>query len=630
MKIRVKVIALIGGLFVALGAAQLFVQDTILLPSFAELERQDAQTDMDRVANTVARDLDLLEAMAADWGDWDETYQFMQDRNPRFIATSMTTSTIQGYRANAVAFVDLSGKFVWARAIAPGSGAPIDIDVIGRGALPADHLWQDALRTGTVVTGLLRTNRGAMLTAFAPVLDGTHHGPHRGMVLLGRLLTPTEIARIGEQAQVRLSARLVPALESAPALARPAVAPARTAPMIVRESVTEVYRDLTDVAHAPLLTLRIDVPRRISARGHAVVRYASLFLMGAGAAALVLLVLLLNRSVLNPLARMTRHAVRIGQSDDLTSRLDLQRTDELGALGHAFDQMVGRVAEARRQLVDHSYEAGIAENASGVLHNLGNAMTPLCVKVASLQNALRQAPTADIDLVLTELEQTTAASGRTADLEAFLRLTSRELAGSVTTLQGDVDAIAGTTQTIQALLADQTRHARAPPALETLDLPDLVQQSTALVSPKLLQRLSIEIDDSLRELGSVRLARTTLQQVFQNLIVNAAEAVSAAGHGTLRIAGHRVPLPDGDTLDLSFTDDGLGITPEHVGRVFEKGFSTKPSATNLGIGLHWCANAVHALEGTLRAESPGPNRGATFHLLLPLERPANLHITQAA
>ena len=57
-----------------------------------------------------------------------------------------------------------------------------------------------------------------------------------------------------------------------------------------------------------------------------------------------------------------------------------------------------------------------------------------------------------------------------------------------------------------------------------------------------------------------------------------------------------------------------------MGLVFSRGFSTKPRATNSGIGLHWCANTVMALGGRLSVESAGPQRGASFLLTLPLQR----------
>ena len=86
--------------------------------------------------------------------------------------------------------------------------------------------------------------------------------------------------------------------------------------------------------------------------------------------------------VLSPLASVTDHAQRIAAADDLSARLAYERSDELGTLAKAFDNMVERLAQTRRELVDRSFESGAAENASGVLHNLGNAMTPLSVNVA--------------------------------------------------------------------------------------------------------------------------------------------------------------------------------------------------------------------------------------------------------
>jgi hypothetical protein len=67
-------------------------------------------------------------------------------------------------------------------------------------------------------------------------------------------------------------------------------------------------------------------------------------------------------------------AERIAEADDLGARLNYDRSDELGTLARAFDNMVERLAQTRRELVDRSFESGAAENASGVLHNLGNAM----------------------------------------------------------------------------------------------------------------------------------------------------------------------------------------------------------------------------------------------------------------
>jgi sensor domain CHASE-containing protein len=624
MKLRFRVMLLLTILFAVLGIAQLIVQQRILLPGFTDLDRQAARNDMGRVANAMQRELDLLVLAARDWGDWDVIYEFMQNRNESPLAEYLQDNSITPFRLNVLAFIAPDGRYVWSIGRELKTPKGIDIDILSHGALPENHPWRARVRAGLSAQGLLRTDRGMMMAVLSPILDGKGHGPSRGMVLVGRLLTDEELRDIGDDAQVRVARAALPLLRSADG------APVET--VIERDTVTDVTRVFNAVDGSPALALRIEVPRNISQRGHQVVGYAAVFLVLTGGMVLVMMIALLNRSVLDPLSRMTRHAVALGRSDDLTSRLDLKRTDELGDLAREFDRMVTRLANARHQLVDRSFDAGVAENASGVLHNLGNAMTPLSVDVDALQVKLRDAPTADIDLVLAELESAPSATLRKTELEAYLRLTSRELAETVASAQVDLDAIARTTQSIQAVLLEQTLRSRSERVYENILLPELIEQSAALVPPQSRQRLSIDLDASLRELGSVRVPRTALLQVFQNFILNATEAVRDAGreHGTLRIGARVLNNTRGKRLHVTFADDGVGISDQNLRRIFEKGFSTKPRATNSGIGLHWCANTVGALGGEVSAESPGPLGGAILHMILPLPPPDNSPLTEAA
>ncbi|MFO1400172.1 MAG: CHASE4 domain-containing protein [Steroidobacteraceae bacterium] len=628
---RPRVLLLVGGLFLLLGAAQLLVLRGVLYPGFVELEGNAARTDMQRVAHTVARELELLQSMTDDWGNWDATYGYMQDHDPAFITQNMTLSAIQGYRANAVALVDRSGKYLWSTAIAPGSGEPLDLDLIAAGRLPDGAFWQRALREGSSVHGLVGTSQGPMLVALAPVLNGDGKGPFRGLVLLGRLLTAAEIARIGTQAQVTLAMPVVrPAGVAVPAALR--TPPAGEPALEVHASATQVRQAFSDVGGAPLLLLQIDVPRTISAHGRRVIGYVALFLLGTGAILVALLLWLLNRSILDPLARMTRHVVAIGRSDDLDARLALARRDELGELAREFDHMLGQLAQARRQLIDQSFDAGIAENASGVLHNLGNAMTPLAVRAAALQERLRAAPAGDVELVLAELARCTPDPARRADLDHFLQLASRDLALATTEARHDAGQLARQVQEIQQVLAAQHDQARAQRVMETVRLEELLHAAAALVPPALGRRLAIEADASLAALAPVRVARTLLLQVFQNLIVNAAEAVRDSGRerGLLRVSARIDATADGERLELRFADDGVGIGSADLARIFDKGYTTKPAHGNSGIGLHWCANTVTALGGRMRAESAGAQHGASLYVVLPVPHPVATPLSRVA
>src|SRR6202035_5078185 len=212
----------------------------------------------------------------------------------------------------------------------------------------------------------------------------------------------------------------------------------------------------------------------ITAQGHGAVTYASLYLIGAAVTVLVLLVVALNRIVLRPLARVTRHAVAVGEGTDLTARLNIPGQDEIARLAREFDRMVERVAESRRQLVDQSFQAGFAELAKGVLHNLGNAMTPIGVRLSRLRDRLRAAPTENAEQAIVELAKEMSAPERRADLEEFVRLACKELIAAVKAAEIDVAVMSRQAAIVQGALAEQLRSTRNEHVMESVRLPELI------------------------------------------------------------------------------------------------------------------------------------------------------------
>jgi sensor domain CHASE-containing protein len=605
MNIRTKVISLVAMLFVVLVAIEIAVQREILMPSFADLERDDAKVSMKRIDYALDGSLDSLQVTAADWGNWGDVYRYVQSPNEAFVRANITPVALKQLQVSAVMIVDLDGNVVLSSAIAGGAGPAVDFAALRR--LPADFPWRANLAAGRSAKGLIRTDRGLMMIAAAPVLDGSGGGPHLGMVIMGQLMTPESIRALAARAQADLT-----------------IGPVK-GPLdgqVVREtdSTTRIEQPLTDVYGRPLAVLAVEVPRRITAHGRTAVTYASAYLIGAAVIVLILLVVLLNRVVLEPLARVTRHAVSISEGDDLAARLNLDSRDEIGLLAREFDRMLARVDETRNELMDKSFLAGFAELAKGVLHNLGNAMTPLSVRLAKLENRLREVPAEDLELASAELDSAPMASPRQADLVEFLRLGCREVSSGLNESKADVEVIQRQAQIVQTALSELMRSARNDAVIETVRLPELVSQTLEIVPDACRQRLTVDPDESLARVGAVRVARTVLRLVLQNLIINAADAVRDAGKdkGVLKVGAEIVREDDRAQLHLHCKDNGVGIAESDLKRVFEKGFSTKSRDTNYGIGLHWCANAIAALGGRIWAASEGPGLGASLHLMLPL------------
>jgi two-component system NtrC family sensor kinase len=607
MNIRSKVTVLIAALFVVLGVAELFVAKTVLVPSFAELEHADAGIAMRRVKYALDSTLDQLALSAGGWGNWTDAYRFMQDHNRTFVNEQITIEGLKQLNINALMFFDLTGQFVASISHDFNSEPPFTLDIMQGKALPENFPWRDNLGKGGTARGILRTNRGLLLIAAAPVLDGFGRGPIRGMVMMGRLLTVAEISRIGAQAQVDLS------MVEAPS--------GRTSDRLVENAtVTQIYRSFDDIYGRPVLSLRVDVPRRITQRGGVAVNYASAYLAAAAVIILILLVLILNRVVLNPLARVTRHAVAIGEGKDLTTRLDFKANDEIGVLAREFDRMVARLAESRSKLIDQSFQAGFAELAKGVLHNLGNAMTPIGVRLTSLRYRLQLVPADDAESAVAELARNDVDPTRRANLEEFVRLACVELASFVKSVADDIEIMSRQASIVQAALSEQMGATRNEHVLESVRLPELLAQALEVVPDAALQVLDIEADESLVRVGAVTVARSVLRLVLQNVIINAADAIRESGRplGRLYIAAEIVRGSNGEQLHLCCTDSGVGIDRDNLARIFERGFSTKSTKTNSGIGLHWCANSIGALGGRIWAASKGAGLGASMHVMVPL------------
>ena len=617
MKIRPKVFLLLSVVFLALALVEWGVGRFVLLPRFEDIEHDEAVTAMRRIEQGIEQELARLKIVAYEEANWSETYAFVVNRDARYVATNLTQAEFRQLRVSTLAIIGVDGTIAWATDVNSRTGERTPFGLIPGGRMPPEFPWYRHLTDGVATTGLISTPDGVLMASISPILDGTEHGPQRGAVLVGRQLTAAELAVIGRKAQTSVQ---FAAFGTAKAVGAESGQPRGAKRVVLTDLTTEVYRTFDGIDGHPLMTLQVNVPRTITASARSTVAYATAFTICAAVVVLVILVIALNSLVLTPLDRMTQHAVAIAGGGDLSQRLNVQRSDELGTMAREFDTMVEQLAQSRREVIDHSFQAGVAELARGVLHNVGNAMTPLGVRLAKLQEALRDAPVGDVDLALEELAEAPQDPARQADLEEFLRLASAQMARSIRSALEDSETVSRQTRLVQHALSDQLRASRGSAVLEPVEIPAVIDQSLEIVPDACRERLDIQIDDSVRRIGIVDLARTVVRLVLQNLIINAAESVRAAGleRGALRFSARIVHETGQEHLLLECADTGMGIAPENLDRIFEKGFSTKRTTSNFGIGLHWCATAVAALGGRISASSAGLGRGATLHVQLPL------------
>ncbi len=620
--LRTRVVTILLAVFVASVSLELAIQHLVVYPRFLELERAQVTRNVERAVEALQRELDLLIPSIKDWALWDDAYRFVQDHNSEFVAANLNPQALQALAVQVLAFYDQKGERIWYGTNDLSSETARELIHLIPQALSTDHFLGRRDATDAALAGLFHTPQGTFLVVSKPTLPSSGIGAPMGHVLMARFLDAAAIARLGEQARVDLRVML-PEPGSQPLISTQE--PGRLIRTAIRlqemPDKTVGETTLMDVDGHPALTIQVTTPREITQRGQDALWLASLSLGVAGGLALVTLLILLRRLVLDPLSSLTAHATALGASDDFRVRLQSNRMDEIGVLAQAFDLMTERLAQARQRLLEQSYRAGIAEMASGVLHNLGNAITPVGVKLTHLQASLRDAPVEEMDLALAELAAPTTDPERRADMLDFLQLAGQELAALARRLTHELEGVQTQVEHVQQILVDQARFSRAERVSESIAVHALLEDTVQLLPENLRDLVKIDIDSSLRQMPPVQAARVVLQQVVSNLLINAAESMgSDPGQppplpGVVHISAQHEMLEDAPMVHLRVVDNGCGIAVTDLPHIFERGFSTKSRGS--GMGLHWTANTLLAMGGRIDAESAGLGQGTCLHLWLP-------------
>lgn len=306
---------------------------------------------------------------------------------------------------------------------------------------------------------------------------------------------------------------------------------------------------------------------------------------------------------------------------ELDRRLAGKPPGELGQLVDALNGMAEALEKARTSVVDASRLAGMAEVATGVLHNVGNVLNSVNVSAQLMEDALRGSKVAMLPRVVGLIEEHRADLGRflTEDpkgqkVPPFLQALSGQLEDERRTLLGETASLRQHVEHIKSVVTAQQSFARARGVSEVVAIDDVIETALAIEKSSFEDR-SIKVVRDFETLPPVRVDRNRLIQILINLLSNARHAITDAVDARERIVTLQTRHV-GDRVEIQVGDTGVGISEANLARIFQHGFTTKKNGH--GFGLHSSALAATELGGSVRAESDGPGRGARFTIDLPL------------
>ncbi len=306
-----------------------------------------------------------------------------------------------------------------------------------------------------------------------------------------------------------------------------------------------------------------------------------------------------------------------------------ERTLELSREVLNRKQAQEELARLNTYIAEVSHRAGMAEVANSVIHNVGNALNSINVAVSTINSEIRNTPLNTLPKISDMLKEheTNLAEFLTKDEKGqkfpkLLEMLSEQWKLENATLALETMQLQESVAHIREIVSRQQSLSGKMGIDENINISDLINNCLSFYVTNFKNSeiiVSMNNEPGLEWSGD----RSKITQILLNLIMNSEESLiaSTVKPKTLKISSFN---NKNEGIQIEVADNGLGIEPEVLNKLFSYGFTTKPSGH--GLGLHASAIAANEMGGSLQAFSSGKNKGATFILTLPKHPPSTINL----
>ena len=282
-----------------------------------------------------------------------------------------------------------------------------------------------------------------------------------------------------------------------------------------------------------------------------------------------------------------------------------------------------KLKETQKKLVETAHSAGMAEIATGVLHNIGNILNSvnisteeiaLILKGSKLKGFLKANQIVEANADDLGAFFTTHPKGRL--IPGYFNSLGEAIQDEHTQMGEEITALSDKISVMRDVISTQQSYAKATLYTEDIAVVDVVEDALKLQLASLKkQGVKIRKQYDVEPVGNV--PKVKLVHVLTNLFKNGKEAMSSNDEQNRpQYMDIAIKQPDKNTVEVRVSDNGCGIKQDNLDKIFNHGFTTKSDGH--GFGLHTCANFMTEMGGSLSAESEGPGHGSVFIVRFPL------------
>ncbi|MEY2927208.1 MAG: hypothetical protein RL367_1685 [Pseudomonadota bacterium] len=601
------------------GPIALLVMSGLLQPVFGKIEQTEVASQKARVIHALAEFESGLKKATLDYAVWDDMYDYVANQNHGFELQTLTPVSHVNNGIDYRAIIRTDGTIIWSSAVDLKTATLLPAESELLKARLGDPAFFDGAKRKHETTSYIGTSRGVYLISTAQIIRSDESGTPRGLMINGILLDEKALSA-ALQVQVRINRS--PGNQTSRSLL---AAPSHSLSTITNAAIlTRV--GLFDDARQLLTTIDFSTPRTISGAGQSAIYSASCVSVLSVLLVTLILSIGVRRITVRRIQALETYVrnFRVSGHDLHKSMLDGE--DEIALLSRQFQSLSEKLTTAEVQLRERSYIQGKADSAAGMLHNVRNALAPLRVMQEKWLREESMPYRSNIQRAIDELAGGRLDPKRKADLEQFLLSAVRKIALTSQERLGEMQETKESIDQISQILAGYDFDTSGKREPESLHFLQMLRQEAKAIAVREGPPIRWELPDKMPLIAG---NRVHLAQVLGNICVNAHEAVVAAGVAEMVMrVSCAVNEAEGIAV-IRMTDNGDGIAAGDQPRVFQRGYSTREDKSG-GIGLHWTANAMRAMNGSITLESDGKGQGATAILTLALAKTARVELALAA
>ena len=305
-------------------------------------------------------------------------------------------------------------------------------------------------------------------------------------------------------------------------------------------------------------------------------------------------------------------------------KTEAELAEKTTRLEHEIDErkrMEQEIETTHKQLLLASREAGMAEVATSVLHNVGNVLNSVNVSATLLVDKIKQFKISGLVKASDLLAENAQAPGflstdeRGKQLPGYLKNLSEHMAGTQETCVKELESLSQNIEHIKDIVAMQQSYSQLAGVSDTVKISEMLEDAIR-INAGALTRHAVALVRDFQFDAAIEIEKHKVLQILVNLIRNAKYACDEGQRADKRLIIRTVLSAPG-RIQIQVIDNGVGIPPENMLLIFNHGFTTRQAGH--GFGLHSSANTAKELGGSLIAQSAGPGQGATFILELPFD-----------